>query len=168
MQSAVAISYQGRRNVARNNPAAETWGAFMRSHLARLKMSQADFGRRMDDAGYGVSKQTVSQWANGENAPDANTVLAVTQVLGAQDTEALRAAGFGLVADRLEGLSAGAPGSEPIDPVVQEIMGMTNLSLKNRQAMVDDYLAGQEEIRRRYRSVSRMVSEESGSAGSAA
>jgi transcriptional regulator with XRE-family HTH domain len=168
VQSAVAISYQGRRNVARNNPAAETWGAFMRSHLAKLKMNQADFGRRMEATGYGISKQTVSQWVNGENAPDANTALAVAQALGAQDAEALRAAGFGLVADRLENRDADTAGSEPIDPVIQEIMGMTNLSLKFRQTMVAEYLAGQEEIRRRYRSVSKMASEESGSAGSAA
>jgi transcriptional regulator with XRE-family HTH domain len=131
-------------------------------------MSQADFQRLMDAADYGISKQTVSQWASGENAPDANTVLAVAQVLGAQDTEALRAAGFDPVADRIERRGTGPEPTEPIDPVIQEIMGITNLSLKFRQTMVADYLAGQEEIRRRYRSVSKMASEESGSAGSAA
>lgn len=113
MRPAVAIPYQGRRNVARNNPAAERWGAFIRSHLAKLKMSQADFGRRMEAEGYGISKQTVSQWANGENAPDANTALAVAQVLGAQDTEALRAAGFNPVADRLERRGGGRRCSRP-------------------------------------------------------
>lgn len=169
MQATVAISYQGRRNVARK-PAAESWGAFMRSHLAKLKMDQADFGRRMDAAGYGISKQTVSQWFNGANAPDANTVLAVAEVFGAQDTEALRAAGFDPVAQRLERRRVGGEPTEPIDPVIQEIMNLTHLGLKVRQALVDQYLADQEDVRRRTRNVAKVVTEQSGagSAGSAA
>lgn len=169
MQATVAIPYQGRRNVARK-PAAESWGAFMRSHLAKLKMDQADFGRRMDAAGYGISKQTVSQWFNGQNVPDANTVLAVAQVFDAQDTEALRAAGFDPVAQRIEKQRADTGAAEPIDPVIQEIMSMMNLSLKHRQILVDEYLADQESVRRRARNVAKAANEHggTGSAGSAA
>lgn len=167
MQSAVAISYQGRRNVARSNPAAKSWGVFMRSHLARLKMSQADFQRLMDAAGYGISKQTVSQWANGENAPDANTALAVAQVMGAHDVEALRAAGFDPVADRIERRGIETEPNEPIDPVIQEIMALP-LGLKVRQALVAQYLADQEEVRRRARNTSKMMAEHSGPTDSAA
>lgn len=167
MQSAVAISYQGRRNVARSNPAAKSWGVFMRSHLARLKMSQADFQRLMDAADCGVSKQTVSQWANGENAPDANTALAVAQVMGARDVEALRAAGFDPVADRIEHRASETEPTEPIDPVIQEIMALP-LGAKVRQALVAQYLADQEEVRRRARNTSKMMAEHSGSADSAA
>lgn len=152
MRSAVAIPYQGRRNVARNNPAAEAWGIFVRSHLARLKMSQANFGRRMDAAGYGISKQTVSQWANGENAPDANTALAVAQALGARDTEALRAAGFALVAQRMEEQGVRV---EPADPVVEEIMLMKHLSMRVRQTLIDQYTADRAMVERRAREMAQ-------------
>lgn len=143
--------------MARNNPAAESWGAFMRSHLASSRSdrspnrpNQADFRRRMDAAGYDISKQTVSQWANGENAPDANTVLVVAEVLGVRDTDALRAAGFDPVADRLErqGVEAGQPQGEPADPVVDFIMSLADLSMTARQTLVDEYLEEQALIRR--------------------
>jgi len=176
VRPAVAIPYQGRRTVARNNPAAESWGAFMRSHLASQRLNQAEFRRRMAAAGYDISKQTASQWANGENAPDANMVLAAAQVLNARDTDALRAAGFDPVAERLEQQGADGAGADqgnPVDPVVEEIMGMKHLSLKVRRALIDDYLDDRAQSERRARNMAQRLSEHGGSedddeAGSAA
>lgn len=146
--------------MARNNPAAESWGAFMRSRLAALQLNQAEFRRRMGAEGTDISKQTASQWANGDNAPDANTVLAVAQVLEARDTDALRAAGFDPVADRLEKQGtegAAEPQGEPADPVIEYIMGMTGLSMKNRQTLVKEYLEDQALIRRRARNMAQRL-----------
>lgn len=158
MRSAVAIPYQGGHPVPRTNPAAEGWGVFMRTHFAKQKMNQAEFRRRMDAEGYDISKQTASQWFNGENAPDANKVLAAASVLEARDADALRAAGYTPVAKRIEQGNAEGAGSDrnaagAVDPVIEEIMGMNHLGLKVRQALVSQYLADQEEVRRRARSL---------------
>jgi len=135
----------------RTNPAAESWGAFIRTHFAKLRMNQAEFRRRMDAEGYDISKQTASQWFNGENAPDANKVLTVASILDASDADALRAAGYAPVAERIERGSAENAGEdraaarEAVDPIIEDIMGMTHLGLKVRQALISQYLAEQEE-----------------------
>jgi transcriptional regulator with XRE-family HTH domain len=151
--------------VARSNPAAESWGVFMRSRMAAMKLNQAEFRRRMAAAGNDISKQTASQWANGDNAPDANTVLAVAQVLEARDTDALRAAGFDPVADRLEkqGVEGGgALRGEPVDPVIDYIMGMAELSMKFRQTLIDEYLEDQATIKRRARNMAQRLASRTG------
>jgi len=173
MRSVVAIPYQGGHPVPRTNPAAESWGVFMRASAERLLMNQAEFRRRMDAEGYDISKQTASQWFNGENAPDANKVLAAAFVLEAEDADALRAAGYVPVAERIErGNVKGAgendrAGDKAADPVIEEIMGLTHLGLKVRQALVAQYLADQEEVRRRARSLARAWDREDGDNGDA-
>jgi transcriptional regulator with XRE-family HTH domain len=154
MRSAMAIPYQGRRTVARN-PAAASWGVFLRSHLANRNLNQAEFGRRMEAAGYPISKQTASQWYNGENAPDANMALAVAAALGAQDTDALRAAGFDPVARRIAQGNAKPEAQDPTDPIISEIMAMEHLGLKVRKALIAQYLADQEAARRRAQDLAR-------------
>lgn len=146
--------------MARSNPAAESWGAFVRLRLAALGMSQADLRRAMEAEGYPISRQAASQWFNGENAADPNMATIVATALRADPGDAMRAAGYATAVDRMrpDGNSLdGTPteAARPVDPIIEEIMGMTHLGPKVRQALVAQYLADQEDARRRARNLAK-------------
>jgi hypothetical protein len=103
--------------MARTNPAAETWGAWLRPLLAELDVSQAEFGKRVVAAGGTAKKQTVSQWYNGANAADPNNAVIVADVLGASRADALRAAGYGIVADAVNDGPQARKGEAPDEAI---------------------------------------------------
>ena len=113
----------------RTNPAARTWGEYIRSRMSALGMTQADLRRRMEDLGEPISRQAASQWYNGENAADPDSALLVAVALEEDAPEtAMRAAGYARIADALSGkpLHAGlAP--EPVDEGIRLILASTHL-----------------------------------------
>jgi len=165
MPQGPTITYQGGQPMVRSNPAAESWGAFLRARLAALGMSQADFRRAMEREGFPISKQAASQWFNGENAADANTATVAASVLQADPAEAMRAAGYATAVERMRLGGNAQRAAQPVDPIVEEIMAMTHLGIKVRQALVTQYLTDQEDVRRRARNLARVLPGDAGDGG---
>ena len=168
MPQGPTITYQGGPPMVRSNPAAESWGAFVRARLAALGMSQADFRRAMEHEGFPISRQAASQWFNGENAADANAATVAAAVLRADPAEAMRAAGYATAVDRMRPGGDGHRAAQPVDPIVEEIMGMTHLGIKVRRALVAQYLQDQEDARHRARKLARAWGDSDNSDDSAA
>lgn len=147
MPQGPTTNYQGGQSMVRNNPAAESWGAFVRKHMAALGMKQAELRRAMEAEGFPISRQAASQWFNGENAADPNMATIVATVLHADPAEALRAAGYAIAVERMRpdrgdnDATHRAVIDEPVDPTIEEILGMTFLGAKVRRALIDQYLA---------------------------
>lgn len=142
--------------MARSNPAAERWGAFVRARLAALNMSQADLRRAMEAEGFPISRQAASQWFNGDNAADPNMAAVAAGPLRVTPATALREAGYGVAVDRLlPGNGEAEKATEPADPIAEEIMGMTFLGLKVRQALLAEHRADKEDSARRLRDLAK-------------
>lgn len=163
MPQGPTIYYQGRRPMARSNPTAERWGEFVRTRLALLGMSQADLRRAMEAEGHPISRQAASQWFKGENAADPNMAAVAAAPLRVTPATAMREAGYGVAVDRL---LAGAGDSEKAvdaaDPIAEEIMGMTFLGLKVRQALLAEHLADKEDSARRLRNLAKAWAAQNG------
>jgi transcriptional regulator with XRE-family HTH domain len=126
----------------RSKPAARTWGEYVRARTDALHMSQADLRRRMEDLGEPISRQTVSQWFNGVNAPEPDTVPIAAVALGDESPDtAMRAAGFERIADAIAGRPlriAGEP-PEPVDDAIRAILANPHLSADEKADAVAHY-----------------------------
>lgn len=108
--------------MARTNPQAERFSAWLRPIMEDRRVNQADLRRLLEGVGVEAGRQTISQWFNGDNVPTPNTVALIAQVLRADPAEALRQAGHNIVVDKLQ-RNAGAPDPiEPSDPYIRQIL----------------------------------------------
>lgn len=128
--------------MARINPAGQSWGAWFRPRYAAMGMSGAEFAQRVADAGGSAttSKQTVSQWVNGQNSTDANTACVIAGIFGEFAADALRAAGYGIVADEMEDRTQ-RPGRdpEPLDEGIRLILARKSLTPEQQAKEIARY-----------------------------
>jgi hypothetical protein len=124
--------------MARVNPAGQSWGDWFRPRYLATGLSGGEFAQAVADAGGSptTSKQTVSQWANGLNSTDANTAVIVAAIFHEPAADALRAAGFTIVADSMEGAPAAGGVSEPPDPVIVKLLGIKGLSEEDKADLI--------------------------------
>ena len=128
--------------MARNNPSATSWGNWFRPRFQATGLSGGEFAQRVTSGGGSATKQTVSTWATGANSTDANTVVIVAAILGEPATEALRAAGYGIVADAME-QRTGPPVKTAPGTVVEGIrliQARKGLTPERRAAETERYL----------------------------
>lgn len=110
--------------MARTNPDAQRFGAWLRPLVLARSLNQTDLRKRLEEAGIAVGRQTVSQWYNGDNTPQPDTVVLIAQILRVPAADALRQAGHLRVAELIEGTTApeGGSATPAIDPIIQEIL----------------------------------------------
>lgn len=136
-----AETRRGGRHMARTNPNAQRFGAWLRPLLAAHGWSQTDLRRRMEAEGEDVGRQTVSQWVTGTNVPGTDYIILMAQLLHADPAQALRAAGLKRTADWAEGRQAGTDEpAEPADPKIEAIMADPNLPGDVKERVVAFYL----------------------------
>lgn len=127
--------------MARINP-GQAWGDWFRPRFQATGLSGVVFAQKVADAGGSptTSKQTVSQWVNGANSTDANTAVIIAAIFGESAADALRAAGFGPVADEMGGqLRLAGVEPEPLDEVVRLILRRKNLTPKQQATEIARY-----------------------------
>jgi transcriptional regulator with XRE-family HTH domain len=91
--------------------------------LKARALTQTELRRLLERAGVETSRQTVSQWVNGDNVPLPDTVVVIAQILGTPPAEALRRAGHIRVAELVEHPAENdTPTAPPVDPVIQRIL----------------------------------------------
>jgi transcriptional regulator with XRE-family HTH domain len=125
--------------MARINPAGQSWGEWFRPRFTAMGMSGAEFAQRVADAGGSptTSKQTVSQWANGQNSTDADTAVIVAAIFREPPAHALRAAGFAVVAKSMEGAPVEGDLAGPPDPVIVRLLGLKGLTEEDKADLID-------------------------------
>ena len=140
--------------MARTNPAGERWAAWLNAQLAQRRWRQVDLVNALGDR---VARQTVNNWVAGKYAADADTAYIVAATLDAHPADALRAAGYDVVAEALNGLppspaDAGLDtGPEPADEGIRIILGRKDRTPEQLAEAVDMYR------RRKDRLVAEMV-----------
>jgi hypothetical protein len=124
--------------MTRSTPAGESWGAWLNAHLSQRSWRQIDL---INASGGRLVPQTVSKWVKGQYAPDPNTVVIVAETLRVPLPDALRAAGYGAVADAINKDAGGQPDvqAEPIDDVVRLILARKGLTPERKAEEVERY-----------------------------
>lgn len=122
------------------------WWLWLDEQLRAQGITAAELERRSNGE---ITSATISYWKAGPHSAAADKAIRVAEVLGAEPAEALRAAGHKSIADLV------GSGSARVDPMITEIMGMKHLGMKVRQALITQYLADQEEARRRARQMAK-------------
>lgn len=129
--------------MARINLVGQSWGEWFRPRYLAMGMSGTEFAQKVADAGGSAttSKQTVSQWANGQNATDANTAVIVATIFGEPAEDALRAAGFGVVADAMgkRPLREAGGEPEPLDEAIRIILARKTLTPEDQADAIAHY-----------------------------
>lgn len=127
--------------MARTKPEAQRFGAWLRPLLVARGLNQTDLRRLLETAGEEVGRQTISQWVNGLNVPETDSIILIAQILRADPAEALRAAGLTRTADLIEGRGAELIADvEPPDPVIERILADPNLPADLKPRVVTYYL----------------------------
>ena len=123
MHTATEAANRQGRGMARNDLKVE-FGRWLDNELTARAMTQAELRKLLAQAGVEASRQTVSQWVNGENIPVPDTVVVIAEILGLRPADALRKAGHGRVAAWGEGArpSGELATAPPVDPTIQAIL----------------------------------------------
>lgn len=125
--------------MARTNPAGERWAKWLNAQLEQHGWRQVDLVNALGDR---VARQTVNNWVAGKYAADADTAYIVAATLGTHPADALRAAGYDIVADALNGhpLPVGSEAAaEPVDEGIRLILGYKDRTPEQLAEAVDMY-----------------------------
>lgn len=126
--------------MARINPAGQSWGRWFAPRFRATGQTGTEFADRVVEAGGKASKQAVSQWANGENTAEPNTAVVIATLLGEDPADALRAAGYGIVADAMGGkLHLADARPAPLDEGIRRVLAREDLTPERQARIIENY-----------------------------
>lgn len=131
--------------MARSNPAAKAWAAWLAHQLDTRGWQQSDL---IKASGRELTSASVSKWISGEFGANAELTLIVAQALGTDPIDTLRAAGHVRVAETMAKIKAANAelGYAEADPVVERVTRAESLTDEDRAEFLDahrHYLEGQ-------------------------
>lgn len=109
-----------------------TWSAWLNRWLGIKGMTQTRFAEAS-----GLNLKTVSKWVNGAAAASADLAVVAARILDAPVVEAMRAAGFPLVAEEM---AKGTP-ETAVDPGIQEILAADLITDEEKAGYIQVYQA---------------------------
>jgi transcriptional regulator with XRE-family HTH domain len=126
--------------MTRPSTARQSWRAWFEPRFKATGLSGNEFADRILEAGGKASKQAVSQWANGENTAEPNSVVIIATLFDEDPAEALRAAGHGIVADVVAGtLRLAGARPTPLDEGIRRILARDDLTPKRQARIIESY-----------------------------
>lgn len=132
--------------------AKRTWSTWVNHWLTVRKMTQT----MLVEASKGeLNLKTVSKWVNAGAAASAELAVLTARILGAPPSEAMKAAGFPLVADEL---AKAAPQAD-VDPGIQIILAADLLSDEEKAKWIRNYQADLARAAERVQEMVRAVEE---------
>lgn len=120
--------------MAESDDAKRTWSAWVNHWLAVRGWSQT----QLRDASSGeLNQKTISKWVTAQTAASAELAVIAARILNAPVGDAMRAAGYPLVAEELAKTSPDAA----IDPGIQEILDADLLTDEEKANYIKMYQA---------------------------
>lgn len=136
--------------MADSDDAKRTWSAWLNRWLGIRGMTQSML---VEASGGDLNPKTVSKWVNATAAASADLAVTTARILNAPSAEAMRAAGFPLVAEEL---AKSAP-QAAIDPGIQEILAADLISDEEKARWIKVYQADLAQAAARAREMIRTV-----------
>lgn len=126
--------------MARPTPARQSWRTWFEPRFKATGLSGSQLADLIVEAGGKASKQAVSQWANGDNTAEPNTVVVIAMLWDEDPAAALRAAGHGIVADAVGGtLRLAGARPEPIDAGILRVLARDDLTRERQARIIRSY-----------------------------
>jgi len=114
-----------------------TWSAWV-NHWLTVRFGPGWTQTQFRDASNGeLNQKTISKWVTAQAAASAELAIIAARILNAPVADAMRAAGFPLVAEELAKTSPGAT----VDPGIQEILDADLLTDEEKASYIKMYQA---------------------------
>jgi len=120
--------------MAESDDAKRTWSTWVNHWLAVRGWSQT----QLRDASRGeLNQKTISKWVTAQTAASAELAIIAARILNAPVADAMRAAGYPLVAEELAKTSPGTT----VDPGIQDILDADLLTDEEKATFIQSYQA---------------------------